>query len=120
MSQYRTEQEAFWAGHFGDEYAARNRGERLIASNLALFAKVLARTRRIESVIEFGAGAGMNLAAIQRLLPGAKLSAVEINQTAVTELRKMPAVTVYSRSILRFFVRRPTRLRLDERLFDSR
>ena len=44
----------------------------------------------------------MNLAAIQRLLPGAKLSAVEINETAVTELRKMPEVTVYSRSILDF------------------
>src|SRR4029077_135764 len=53
-------------------------------------------------VIEFGAGAGMNLAAIQRLLPGAKLSAVEINETAVTELRKMPEVTVYSHSILDF------------------
>ena len=72
MSEYRTEQEAFWAGRFGDDYAARNRGERLVASNLALFAKVLARTRQVHSVIEFGASIGLNLAAIQRLLPEAQ------------------------------------------------
>ena len=102
MSEYRTEQEAFWAGHFGDDYVARNRGERLIASNLALFAKVLARTRQVHSVIEFGASVGLNLVAIRRLLPEARLSAVEINETAVAELCKMPELTVHHRSLLEF------------------
>ena len=74
----------------------------MIASNLALFAKVLARTRQVRSVIEFGASIGLNLAAIRLLLPEAKLSAVEINETAVTELRKMPALTVHHRSMLEF------------------
>ena len=102
MSEYRTEQEAFWAGRFGDDYAARNRGERLIASNLALFARVLARTRQVHSVIEFGASIGLNLAAIRRLLPEARLSAVEINEKAVAELRKVPELTIHHRSMLEF------------------
>jgi pseudaminic acid biosynthesis-associated methylase len=102
MNNYRTEQEAFWAGHFGDDYAARNRGDHLIASNLALFAKVLARMRPVHSVIEFGANVGLNLVAIRQLLPDAKLSAVEINEAAVVELRKMPELTVYDRSIMDF------------------
>jgi pseudaminic acid biosynthesis-associated methylase len=102
MSQYRTEQEIFWAGHFGDDYVVRNRGERLIASNLAFFAKVLARTRHVHSVIEFGASVGLNLTVIKLLLPEAKLSAVEINETAVGELSKIPQLTVHHRSLLEF------------------
>jgi pseudaminic acid biosynthesis-associated methylase len=102
MGDYRTEQEAFWAGHFGDEYAARNHGELLIASNLALFSKVLARTGPVHSVIEFGASIGLNLIAIRQLLPEAKLSAVEINETAVARLRNIPELIVHNRSILDF------------------
>jgi pseudaminic acid biosynthesis-associated methylase len=102
MSDYRTEQEAFWAGQFGDEYAARNRGERLVASNLALFAKLLARVGCVHSVIEFGASIGLNLVAIRQLMPEAKLSAVEINETALRHLRNIPELTVHSCSILDF------------------
>lgn len=40
--RYQTEQEHFWAGKFGDEYVARNRGEVLIASNLNLFSQMFA------------------------------------------------------------------------------
>jgi hypothetical protein len=53
MSEYRTDQEPFGAGRFEDDYLARKRGERLIASNLALFAKALSRTMRAQSSIEF-------------------------------------------------------------------
>ena len=31
---YKTEQENFWAGKFGDEYIDRNIGKKLTASNL--------------------------------------------------------------------------------------
>jgi hypothetical protein len=75
MSEYSTEQEAFWAGRFGDDYTERNQGGHLIANNLALFARVLARTTQVCSVIEFGASIGLNLVAIRRLLPEARLSA---------------------------------------------
>ena len=31
---YKTEQEAFWAGTFGNEYIERNKSDELLASNL--------------------------------------------------------------------------------------
>ena len=44
---FTTEQEAFWAGEFGDDYTQRNVGAQWVASNLALFTKVLARTENV-------------------------------------------------------------------------
>ena len=38
---YKTEQENFWSGEFGDDYTRRNRGAALEAANLALFARLL-------------------------------------------------------------------------------
>jgi pseudaminic acid biosynthesis-associated methylase len=103
MSRYRTEQEAFWAGEFGDEYIERNQGAEYIASNLALFAKVLAHTRSVGSVLEFGANRGLNLQAIRQLLPHAEVSAIEINRTAVGELERLDGIhKVYHQSILDF------------------
>lgn len=46
----------------------------------------MARTRQIQSLIEFGANRGFNLQAIKQLLPQVKLTAVEINEVAVKEL----------------------------------
>jgi hypothetical protein len=63
---FETEQEAFWAGSFGDEYSDRNIGNGWIASNTALFAKVLDRTRKVRSIVEFGANIGLNLRAIDQ------------------------------------------------------
>lgn len=98
--QYKTEQEKFWAGAFGDEYITRNQGEEAIAGNLALFSKILSRTGGIDSVIEFGANIGLNLLALRQLLPKAELSAIEINRTAVQALERIGGVTVYPQSIL--------------------
>ncbi len=41
MAEFKTEQEVFLSGSFGDEYIGRNRGERLVASNAAFFARAL-------------------------------------------------------------------------------
>lgn len=96
---YRTEQENFWAGGFGDAYIDRNRGDALLASNIAFFARALARAGRVASVAELGANIGMNLVALRALLPGVALAAVEINAQAAKELSaRLPdcAVTVGS------------------------
>ena len=37
---YKTEQEEFWAGEFGDHYIERNMNKDLLASNCAFFTKV--------------------------------------------------------------------------------
>ena len=87
--EYETEQESFWAGDFGDEYIARNRDKKLISKNIAKFARILSRTRDVGSVIEYGSNIGLNLMAIHQLLPDAELSAAEINEKAVRELKKL-------------------------------
>ncbi len=104
--QYKTEQERFWAGEFGDNYVERNKGEQLVAGNLALFSKILVRTERVRSAIEFGANIGLNLLALRQLLPEADLSAIEINQKAVEALRRHEGLNVYPQSILDFAVDR--------------
>ena len=61
MKSFKTEQEAFWAGNFGDEYVVRNRTAQLLASNMVFFSKILPRAAGVKSLIEFGANIGMNL-----------------------------------------------------------
>jgi len=106
MSDYITEQESFWAGEFGNEYSQRNVGPGWIAANLALFAKILKRTERVRSVVEFGANIGLNLRAIDQLIRDADLAAVEINSSASNELREWGRAEVVEASILDFV---PTR-----------
>lgn len=105
MNNLKTEQEQFWAGKFGDEYTERNQGGLTLASNVALFAKIIARTRPIQSLIELGANRGLNLQAIKQLLPKTKLTAVEINEIAIKELQASlgDSIEVYHQSILDFF-----------------
>lgn len=103
MASFKTEQEQFWAGEFGKEYANRNQGADIVASNLAFFTKVLQRCGSIESVIEFGSNIGLNLVALQRLLPGTTLTAIEINPESVEILKQnVDGVTVFPQSILDF------------------
>lgn len=100
MSQYKTEQEAFWAGEFGDEYIKRNQGQDLLASNIALYVQALRQAQAIGSVLELGANIGMNMQALHPLFPKAELHAVEINATAFEELRSLPYVSAVNASIL--------------------
>lgn len=99
--KYKTEQESFWAGEFGNEYVQRNQGEDIVRSNLHMFIDVIERTSGINSVIEFGSNIGLNLKALKKLLPEAEFSAVEINMDAVEQLKNnVPDVKVYHQSIL--------------------
>lgn len=100
---FKTEQEAFWAGEFGNDYIERNQGSALLASNLDFFSKALRATRDIQSCIEFGANIGMNLKALQLLYPSIKASAIEINTTAASELSKIvDPEKIFNTSILNF------------------
>lgn len=101
MNQYQTDQEKFWATEFGDEYSSRNVGHGWIASNTALFSKILSQTNNVKSIIEFGSNIGLNLKAIKNLMPNAVLSAIEINKTAVSQLEEWGEVKkIYANSIL--------------------
>ena len=99
---FKTEQEGFGAGNFGNEYSERNIGRGWIAANTALFAKVLGRTNNVKSVVEFGANIGLNLRAMEHLIPEPDFAAVEINNSAADELRKWGKTEVFESSILDF------------------
>lgn len=101
---YKTEQEKFWAGEFGDDYIERNSYENksLISSNISLFSRAISRCGEIKSVIEFGANIGLNLIAIKQLIPSlTDMEAIEINQKAADMLEsKGICRKVYRESIL--------------------
>lgn len=100
---FQTEQEAFWAGDFGDDYIQRNQGDALLASNLNFFSKALNQARNVKSCIEFGANIGMNLKALKLLYPGIDAHAIEINAEAARQLgSEIPSSHVYNGSILDF------------------
>lgn len=102
MSEFKTEQEKFWAGQFGKDYIARNRSGQYLTSNIAFFANVFRRTRDIGSIIELGANIGMNLRAVKALAVEADVSGVEINDNAYAELAELEGVTAHKASILDF------------------
>lgn len=107
-NKYLTEQEKFWAGSFGDEYTKRNTRNKLVSKNLVFFSNILQLTHNISSILEFGANNGSNLIALNKLLPSATLSAVEINLQAAEALQNItlqpPAkkITTFHQSILDF------------------
>lgn len=99
----RTEQEAFWAGDFGNDYIDRNRSEALLAGNLAFFAKALRCAGRPESCVEFGANVGMNLRALRLLFPALDCHGIEINAEAARGLGDIiPTANIHNCSILDF------------------
>lgn len=97
------DQEIFWKGSFGDDYIERNNTPELLANKTSFYGNVISKMNdKIGSCIEFGSNIGLNLIAIQRLLPGCECSAVEINQKAVQNLKKNVDVHVYEQSIVDF------------------
>ncbi|MFA7383731.1 MAG: pseudaminic acid biosynthesis-associated methylase [Desulfurivibrionaceae bacterium] len=102
MADFQTEQEAFWAGEFGDQYIGRNPSAKEMGARLALFAKIIARTFEVESAIELGANIGNNLKVMHQLFPSMELSAIEINEKAVDELRQWGKARVFHDSLLDF------------------
>lgn len=99
--------EEFWRGAFGYSYTERCSGERLIASNHAFFDKAFEKEgwpNPCSSIIEFGANRGLNILALKRFkgIRPKKITAVEINDGALSELRKIEDLDVVSGSMLDF------------------
>jgi pseudaminic acid biosynthesis-associated methylase len=105
--QYLTDQEAFWAGQFGNDYIKRNVGDQLTGSNASLYSQMIANCTGVKSLIEMGANIGVNLTAIRHLCPNWILDALEINEEAVKQLEARGDLNkIYHSSILDF---RPSR-----------
>ena len=93
---YKTEQEEFWATEFGNDYINRNQD---YISNIPFFSEVIGRTSNIASVIEFGCNIGLNLKALNTLLPECSLTGVEINKDACKFLHEWGKCNVINESI---------------------
>jgi pseudaminic acid biosynthesis-associated methylase len=104
MQEFKTRQEEFWAGDFGNEYIQRNSSEQLLASNIHFFSKILDGIEPIQSVLEMGSNIGMNLKALRYLLPDAELAGVEINKKAYEDLISNDGLKGYHSSIFGFNV----------------
>jgi len=94
-----TDQEHFWRGDFGDQYIARNQGERLVTANLALFTRALCAAGPIDSVLELGTNIGNNLQALCQALPLARLQGVEINTQACAKARALGVAQIWEGSL---------------------
>ena len=99
---YQTEQEQFWASEFGTEYIQRNCDQDSLHRLIGVFFEIISFTPKINSALEFGANIGQNLRALQFILPQIKLSAIEINESAVGYLQKLGLEKIYHQSILDF------------------
>lgn len=102
---FKTEQEQFWAGEFGNDYIDRNKSYSIISSNIALFAEIFGKNMSgngVNSIIEFGSNIGMNLRAINMIKPEMNLGAIEINERACDILKEsfQDKIKVYQSSIL--------------------
>lgn len=99
---FKTPQESFWAGEFGNNYIDRNNSQKILASKINLFSKAISRTEGINSVIEFGSNIGLNLVALKTLIPNLKSAAIEINQDACKSLESIEGCEVHNTSILEY------------------
>ena len=97
---FKTDQEAFWAGGFGDEYASRNQGETLITSNVVLFGNMLRSAPGVRSVVELGCNIGLNLQALNRIDPEIALCGYEINGNAVQKARDLGIAEIHHQTII--------------------
>jgi pseudaminic acid biosynthesis-associated methylase len=97
---FRTTQEAFWAGEFGDEYSIRNNSEGLEISNEIMFSQILRSTSSVRSIVELGFNIGLNLKALKKINTEFDLCGYEINTKAYEIAQKLNIAVIRHGSIL--------------------
>jgi pseudaminic acid biosynthesis-associated methylase len=97
---YKTEQETFWSGEFGDGYLNRNNSEQLVVSRMVHFGRFLRSAPHLTSIMELGCNVGMNLQALKRLNPAFDLAAYEINPKAAQIARDLGVAEVTTGTVI--------------------
>ena len=83
------EQEALWAGNFGNEYTKRMDGDAWIKSNIDFFSNALIKAKGINSILELGCNRGLNLAALEYIDQSTVKSGIDINKESLERLISM-------------------------------
>jgi pseudaminic acid biosynthesis-associated methylase len=99
-TKYKTEQESFWSGEFGDGYLNRNNSEKMIVSRMVHFSRFFKSAPQLKSIMELGCNIGMNLQALKRLNPGFELSAYEINPKAAAIAKELAIADITCDTII--------------------
>ena len=97
---FKTEQEKFWAGEFGNEYVLRNDGEDLVTANIAVFSDVLKATSDVKSIVELGCNRGLNLRALSRINKNFELCGYEINANAAKIASDLNVADIHNCTII--------------------
>lgn len=97
---YKTEQEIFWAGEFGNEYINRNQGEQLVSANVIFFGNILKSAPNVKSFVEFGCNVGLNLQALNRINKDFELCGYEINSNAARIASDLGCANIVNATIL--------------------
>ena len=97
---YKTEQEKFWAGEFGESYIARNSGKDFTSLAIDQLSHGLRKSKGIKSAIELGSNVGNNIEALNQMYKDIDLHAIEINKTAAEKLSNKKICTVKNSSLL--------------------
>ena len=87
-NKYKTEQESFWAGEFGDDYRARNDGNDLLTCKTVYFGEILKTAPNVKSILELGCNIGLNLVALKNINSKFELSGYEINEKSAEIARQ--------------------------------
>jgi pseudaminic acid biosynthesis-associated methylase len=74
----------------------------LLPSRLVIFSRILERTGAITSALELGCSSGVNLQALQLLLPKIELTGVEVNEESARVARAITGAKIYHGSLLDF------------------
>ncbi len=99
--KYQTEQEAFWAGEFGNEYITRNQEENLVTTHMVRFANILKCALNVKSALELRCNIGINPQAFYGIYPNLDLRGYEINETAANIARSRSIAEIVNNSILK-------------------
>jgi pseudaminic acid biosynthesis-associated methylase len=97
---FKTEQEKFWAGHFGHGYIERNRGDRLVFAKQQFYGQVLRSAPGVSSIVELGCNIGLNLQALHNINPDFDLCGHEINTAAAGKARELGVARIEEGTIL--------------------
>jgi pseudaminic acid biosynthesis-associated methylase len=97
---YKTDQELFWAGDFGNKYIDRNSSEELLYSKVMMWTRMLRSAKNVSSIREFGCNIGLNLVALKKLHPKLKLFGHEINEEAVLKANEFNVAKIKRESII--------------------
>lgn len=93
----KTLQEKFWKGNFGNNYIDRNQNSKGV---FTIVRDLIKNKITISNALELGANIGLNLDALKKAYPIAKMYGVEINKTACDVGKKKH--TFYNNSVYNF------------------